>query len=1021
MRRSLVAAIVTAAATVAAPAHATEAWETAPARGVIARLAPQYASQFELRALPSHKDGDSFEISGGDGRIVLSGSSTIALTAAFDHYLRHVAHGQVSWSADQLELGRTLPAPKAPIKLRTPYRHRYIYNFTQFGYTSPYWDWPRWQREIDLLAAKGMNLVLLPVGQEIVWYDTFRQFGYSDEEIRSWIVLPAHQPWQWMSNMSAFGGPISLDLMRRRADLGRRIADRMRSLGITPVLPGFSGLVPGGFADRNPGAKVVPQGDWVGFNRPDWLDPSTPAYQRVADAFYQHQKDRFGTTGAYAVDILHEGGQQGDVDIPAAARGIERAMRTADPSALWVMQAWQTNPRRELVAAVDKSKLLVLDINADNDPRWSKTEAFWNAPWAWGILQNAGGRTGMYGNLAEIAKTLPDVLNSSTRGNLSAVAIAMEGTDQNPVVLDLMADMIWRSTPIDLGEWIADYVHSRYGRRDPDAARAWEVLLRTAYGTRADNIAGVMGAAESLANARPSLTATVASTWGPQQIRHDPDLFSEAWRLMLRAGPRLRRADTYQYDLVDVTRQALADRTRALLPEVRAAYEAKNLPEFRAKSQEFLGIIDAAEQILGTRPEFMLGPWLERAKAWGGNPAERAQLEWDARSILTVWGHRRASDEGGLHDYANRDWSGLTADFYRQRWAKYFDTLTTALAEGRAPEAIDWFAWEDAWSRRTDTFPVKPTGDPYEVSSRLAPQTPVTIATPQRHGASAGQVFDVEVRFANWRRLPVTHVDLALDAPTGWQVRPTGQTHFPAVRPTEAVSATFRVTVPSQVDWGAHRLTARTTYWRGSRTDDVTVNVQPTPGRISDPYLTHATADAQYAESGTGKFAIWASGRDLSGWVDEKGTIYRPGVFGPQNGISARVTSQSGSGPIAKAGLAVANDLTNPDRGGYAVLVMTAQYGPEFMWDSDGNGVLDGWAGGGSSFHPAWLKLSRAGTTYTALASQDGVTWRQIGTADVPSAAGTGDAGVTASAVNLNYPGQTTLAQFDSITHSGLS
>jgi hypothetical protein len=231
------------------------------------------------------------------------------------------------------------------------------------------------------------------------------------------------------------------------------------------------------------------------------------------------------------------------------------------------------------------------------------------------------------------------------------------------------------------------------------------------------------------------------------------------------------------------------------------------------------------------------------------------------------------------------------------------------------------------------------------------------------------------------------------------------------------VSATFRVTVPSQVDWGTHRLTARTTYWRGSQTDDVTVSVQPNPGRISEPYRTYATTTAHYAESGTGKFAIWASGRDLSGGVDEKGTIYRPGVFGPQNDISVRVTGQTGSGPVAKAGLAVANDLTAPDHGGYAVLVMTAQPGPEFMWDSDGNGVLDGWAGGGPSFHPAWLKLSRSGTSYTALASQDGVNWRQIGTADVPSAAGTGDAGVTASAVNLNYPGQVTLAQFDSITH----
>nr|CEL21832.1 Alpha-N-acetylglucosaminidase [Kibdelosporangium sp. MJ126-NF4] len=1013
----LVVAAVTAVTVAVTPVHAAEAWDTRPARDVISRLAPRYANQFELRALPSSSDGDAFEVAGRRGRIVLSGTSTTALTSAFDHYLRHVAHGQVSWGADQLDLGQILPAPAAPIRLRTPYRHRYIYNFTQFGYTSPYWDWARWEREIDLLAAKGMNLVLLPVGQEIVWYDTFRRFGYSDAEIRAWIVLPAHQPWQWMSNMSAFGGPISLDLIQRRAALGSRIADRMRSLGITPVLPGFSGLVPDGFAARNPGAKVVPQGEWVGFDRPGWLDPGTPEYQRVADTFYRNQKERFGTTGAYAVDILHEGGQVGDVDIPAAAKGIEQAMRRADPSALWVTQAWQTNPRRELVEAVDKSKLLVLDINADNDPRWSETDAFWGASWAWGILQNGGGRSGMYGNLEEMAKSLPAALQSPQRGNLNAVAIAMEGTDQNPVVLDLMADMIWRSTPINTQQWIADYAHARYGTRNPDAVQAWDVLLRTVYGTRADNVAGVMGAAESLAAARPNLTATTASTWGPPQIRHDPDLFTEAWRLLLRAGPQLRRADTYQYDLVDVTRQVLSDRTRTLLPAVRAAYEAKDLPRFRALSREFLALIDSAEQILGTRPEFMLGPWLERAKSWAGSKAERAQLEWDARSILTVWGHRRASDEGGLHDYANRDWAGLMADFYRPRWAKYFDTLATALAEGREPAAVDWFAWEDAWSRQTHPFPVKASGDPYEVSRELAPRTPVAIATPERAATSAGRTVEVTVRFANWRRMPVVGAEMSLNVPAGWQAVPIDTARFPVVRNMETVTARFAVTVPSQVDWGAHVLTARVGFHRGEVVQDqVTLTVEPQPGPIAAPYRTHSTTDTQYAQSGTGKFAIWSGGRDLSGWVDEKGAIYSGNVLNDGSSVVARVSSQDGSGPVAKAGIAVANDLTAPDRGGYAVLVMTAQHGPEFMWDGDGDGKLDGWAGGGPSSRPVWLKLQRAGTTYTAFLSDDGTGWRQVGTANIPSTSGVVDAGMTASAVNLHYPGQVTRAVFDEFT-----
>ncbi|MFD0447103.1 hypothetical protein ACFQ10_39755 [Streptomyces indonesiensis] len=128
--------------------------------------------------------------------------------------------------------------------------------------------------------------------------------------------------------------------------------------------------------------------------------------------------------------------------------------------------------------------------------------------------------------------------------------------------------------------------------------------------------------------------------------------------------------------------------------------------------------------------------------------------------------------------------------------------------------------------------------------------------------------------------------------------------------------------------------------------------------------------------------------------------------------MQAQLVSQDSTSPFGKAGIALANDLTAPGKGGYAVLVMTEQYGLEFMTDSDGNGALDTWAGGGSTYHPAYLKLTRDGTAYTAYASKDSETWSRVGTADVPSAAGTGDAGMVASAANVSYPGENIEAVF---------
>ncbi|MGW3419206.1 GDSL-type esterase/lipase family protein [Streptomyces phaeochromogenes] len=267
----------------------------------------------------------------------------------------------------------------------------------------------------------------------------------------------------------------------------------------------------------------------------------------------------------------------------------------------------------------------------------------------------------------------------------------------------------------------------------------------------------------------------------------------------------------------------------------------------------------------------------------------------------------------------------------------------------------------------------------------------------------------------------VTQVSTRLDLPDGWSVEPAGSALTQSLAPGDSATVTWTVTPAADAAWGTHQIGVRTSFLQYGRTrhdsDSVDATVAPTPSEVRAPYLTTATTteEAQYAQNGD-QFAIWAGGQDLSGWKDEKAAVYLADAAPPSGTVSARVVGETGSGPSAKAGIAVANDLTAPEAGGYAVLTMSAQYGLEFLTDSDGNGKLDTWAGGGSSYHPAWLKLVRDGPVYTAYASPDGTAWQQVATATVPSASGTGDAGMVASAVNLNYPGQTTAALFDSFS-----
>ncbi|HSX97946.1 MAG TPA: hypothetical protein VLG91_11240, partial [Streptomyces sp.] len=126
-----------------------------------------------------------------------------------------------------------------------------------------------------------------------------------------------------------------------------------------------------------------------------------------------------------------------------------------------------------------------------------------------------------------------------------------------------------------------------------------------------------------------------------------------------------------------------------------------------------------------------------------------------------------------------------------------------------------------------------------------------------------------------------------------------------------------------------------------------TFTVPYEPNGVRDPYRTFATADdAEFGQYGS-QLVIWAGGRDFSGGTDEKGGIRLPGSAAESSVVQVKVVGLTGSdNPTAKYGIAVANDLTAPEKGGYAVLTMSKSFGLEFMTDSDGDGRLDTWAGG---------------------------------------------------------------------------
>jgi alpha-N-acetylglucosaminidase len=120
-----------------------------------------------------------------------------------------------------------------------------------------------------------------------------------------------------------------------------------------------------------------------------------------------------------------------------------------------------------------------------------------------------------------------------------------------------------------------------------------------------------------------------------------------------------------------------------------STYESKNAATFHNLTQQWMLYMKLEDDLLATNEFFLLGQWLSYLPTWASSSADLSGIEYDARSILTTWGDRTASED--LHEYRSRDWSALIASYYAPRWHLYFDSLEMALKTGTDSKPVEWY------------------------------------------------------------------------------------------------------------------------------------------------------------------------------------------------------------------------------------------------------------------------------------------------------------------------------------------
>lgn len=691
-----------------------------PIQGLLERIDKGASRKFVIEQVKSPTD--FFELDQKGDKVVIRGNNYVSIATGLNWYLKYYAGVQLSWNGMTAQLPAVLPAVPQKERHETDLKYRYDFNYCTYSYTMAFWDWNRWEKEIDWMALHGINLPLAVVGADVVWYNVLTKLGYTKDEINEFIAGPAFQGWWLMNNLEGWGGPNPDSWYKQRETLQKQILKRMREYGIQPVLPGYSGMVPHNAKERL-GLNVSDPGLWCGYRRPAFLQPTDPRFNEIADLYYKEMSRLYGKADFYSMDPFHEGGSVAGVDLNAAGQAIWGAMKKANPKAVWVAQAWQANPRQKMIENLPAGDLIVLDLFAESRPQWGDPESTWyrkegfgKHDWLYCMLLNYGGNVGLHGKMKHVIDEFYKAKTSSFGKTMKGVGMTMEGSENNPVMFELLCELPWRPVLFDKDEWLKNYTVARYGKADKTVQDAWLLLSNTIYNCPAKNTQ--QGTHESVFCGRPDYDVYQVSSWSEMEPYYKPEDIIRAAGMMLSAADAFKGNNNFEYDLIDIVRQAVAEKGRLVYPIMIDAYKAGEKELFAAASQRFLELILLQDKLLASRPEFKVGTWIEKARNLGTTPEEKDLYEWNARVQVTTWGNRVAADKGGLRDYAHKEWNGLLRDFYYNRWKVWIDCQKAQL-DGAPVNAIDFYATEEPWTKQTNPYSSQAEGDVIAVAKEV--------------------------------------------------------------------------------------------------------------------------------------------------------------------------------------------------------------------------------------------------------------------------------------------------------------
>ncbi|OIW28203.1 putative alpha-N-acetylglucosaminidase [Coniochaeta ligniaria NRRL 30616] len=708
---------------------------TAGIEALVQRRLPQHTGAFQFKLVnvstEESRGNDTYVVScGDDGKIIVQGTTLSALLSGLHSYLTNVVHVDIWWYiGSRLDVApATLPCVSTPLQGSSIVPYRYHFNTVTTSYTSAFWTWEDWQLQLDWMALRGINLALAWTGVEKIFVEVFQEIGLTQDDIEDFLSGPAFLAWNRFGNIQgSWGGSLPFAWVDDQFQMQLKIIQRMVELGMIPILPAFPGFVPRAITRVYPDVNVTNGSAWEKFpatyTNDTFLDPFDPRFAQLQKSFIAKQKAYYGdVTSFYTLDQFNENNPaSGDNGYLAnVSLNTWKSLKAADPDSIWVMQGWLfssnsafwTNSRIEafLGGVPVDSDMLVLDLFSESSPQWQRTNSYYGKPWIWCQLHNYGGNMGLYGQILNVTINPVQALHNSS--SMVGFGLSMEGQEGNEIIYDLLLDQAWTSNPIETEEYFHNWVTSRYAGNNPiplpdGLYSAWDIVRTTVYNNTNLTVNAVPKAILELV---PSTTGLVNRTGHhATQVTYDPSVLLKAWSLLYGAGvdnPYLFANPSYQYDLVDWTRQVLSNAFISLYQQLVSTYtntstlgniKCRN-SRIRGQGAQLIALLRTLDDVLATNDNFKLSTWIGQARSNANSSADADFMEYEARNQVTLWG-----PTGQITDYASKSWAGLVSSYYVPRWQMFIDYLvSTPLTDyNQTAFAAGLLQWEVTWVQQT--------------------------------------------------------------------------------------------------------------------------------------------------------------------------------------------------------------------------------------------------------------------------------------------------------------------------------